>query len=90
MLFSLSQPHFGHYEWQAPDADRTNGYARHAEFYVRVAQNHPAIVFYSMSHNATGYSEDMNPDMTDGIQDPRDQWALNNTCLFCRRGTATC
>jgi beta-galactosidase/beta-glucuronidase len=84
MLFSLSQPHFGHYEWQAPDADRTNGYARHAEFYVRVAQNHPAIVFYSMSHNATGYSEDMNPDMTDGIQDPRDQWAQNNAKLALR------
>ena len=37
MLVSFSQPHFSHYEWQAPDADRDNGYARHAEFYVRVA-----------------------------------------------------
>ncbi len=68
MLVSFSQPHFGHYEWQAPDADQTNGYARHAEFYVRAAQNHPSVVMYSMSHNATGYSEDMNPDMIDGIK----------------------
>jgi beta-galactosidase len=78
MLISFSQPHFGHYEWQGPGADRTNGYARHAEFYVRAAQNHPSVVMYSMSHNATGYSEDMNPDMIDGIQDKRNRWSLNN------------
>jgi beta-galactosidase len=79
MLVALSQPHFAHYDWEAPDADETNGYARHAEFYVRVAGNHPSVVFYSMSHNATGYSEDMNPDMIDGIQNPRDSWALRNS-----------
>jgi len=84
MLVSLTQPHFSHYEWKAPDADRNNGYARHAEFYVRVAQNHPSVVFYSMSHNATGYNEDMNPDMIDGIQNPRDTWALNNSKLALR------
>ena len=28
-----------------------------------------------MSHNATGYGEDMNPDLIDGIEDPRDTWA---------------
>jgi beta-galactosidase len=78
MLVALSQPHFAHYDWEAPDADHTNGYARHAEFYVRAAQNHPSVVFYSMSHNATGYSEDMNPDMTDGIRNPRDTWSLRN------------
>ncbi len=78
MLVSFSQPHFSHYDWQAPDADENNGYARHAEFYVRAAQNHPSVVMYSMSHNATGYNEDMNPDMIDGIQDARDTWALRN------------
>jgi hypothetical protein len=78
MLVSFSQPHFSHYDWQAPDADGNNGYARHAEFYVRAAQNHPSVVMYSMSHNATGYNEDMNPDMIDGIQDARDTWALRN------------
>lgn len=79
MLVALSQPHFAHYDWEVPDADETNGYARHAEFYVRVAENHPSVVLYSMSHNATGYSEDMNPDMIDGIQNPRDAWALRNS-----------
>jgi len=76
VLVALSQPHFGHYDWQAPGADQTNGYARHAEFYVHVAGNHPSVVFYSTSHNATGYSEDMNPDMIDGIQNPRQEWGL--------------
>ncbi len=84
MLVSFSQPHFSHYEWQAADADRDNGYARHAEFYVRAAQNHPAVVCYSMSHNATGYDEDMNPDMIDGVHDARDQWAVNNAKLALR------
>jgi len=78
MLVSFSQPHFSHYDWTAADADSSNGYARHAEFYVRAAQNHPSVVAYSMSHNATGYSDDMNPDMIDGIQDGRDTWALRN------------
>jgi len=84
MLVSFSQPHFSHYDWQTPNADRDNGYARHAEFYVRVAQNHPSVVMYSMSHNATGYNEDMNPDMIDGLQDARDNWALRNVKLATR------
>jgi len=33
----------------APDAEQTNGYARHAEFYARAAGNHPSVVFYSTS-----------------------------------------
>jgi len=78
MLLSFSQPHFGQYDWDAPDADQNNGYATHAAFYVHVARNHPSVVCYSTSHNATGYSEDMNPDMIDGIQNPRDPWALRN------------
>jgi hypothetical protein len=78
MLVSFSQPHFSHYDWQASDADQNNGYARHAEFYVRAAQNHPAVVMYSTSHNATGYNEDMNPDLIDGLYDKRDQWSTNN------------
>ncbi len=67
MLVALSQPHFSAYDWKTPDADQTNGYAGHAEFYVRVAGNHPSVVFYSMSHNATGYSEDEDPPMIDGL-----------------------
>ena len=78
MLIAFSMPHFSHYGWEAPDADQNNGYARHAKFYAQVAQNHPSVVMYSMSHNATGYGEDMNPDMIDGIRDARDSWALRN------------
>jgi len=78
MLIGLSMPHFGHYDWSAPDADKTNGYARHAAFYARVAANHPSVVFYPMSHNATGYTEDMNPDLIDGIHAPRDSWSMRN------------
>jgi hypothetical protein len=85
MLVAFSQPHFSHYDWKAADADRSNGYARHAEFYVRAAQNHPAVVAYSMSHNATGYDEDMNPDQIDGIRDPRDNpWSRNGAALARR------
>jgi hypothetical protein len=86
MLVALSQPHFGHYDWKAADADRANGYARHAEFYVRAAQNHPSVVAYSMSHNATGYGEDMNPHLMDGRRDPRagDPWSRNNASLALR------
>ncbi|NOY80781.1 MAG: hypothetical protein GXP31_07225 [Kiritimatiellaeota bacterium] len=78
MLVALSQPHFGHYDWDGPEADKTNGYARHAAFYVRVAQNHPSVVAYATSHNATGYAEDMNPDLIDGVHARRNQWAAKN------------
>lgn len=78
MLVALSQPHFSQYEWQNADADQTNGYAGHAAFYVHVAASHPSVVFYSMSHNATGYNEDTNPQMIDGLSNPRDQWAERN------------
>ena len=84
VLVALTQPHFGDYDWEADDADEANGYARHAEYFVRAARNHPSVVMYSMSHNATGYSEDMNPDMIDGIAVPRESWALNNAKLALR------
>jgi hypothetical protein len=85
MLVSLTQPHFSHYDWQTPGADDSNGYAAHAAFYVRVGQNHPSVVFYSMSHNATGYDQDMNPDLIDGLQDPRaDGWSARNAKLALR------
>jgi hypothetical protein len=84
MMVGFSQPHFSHYDWQLPDADRDNGYARHAEYYVRVAQNHPSVVMYPMSHNATGYDEDMNPDLIDGLQAPRDEWGRRNVVKALR------
>jgi hypothetical protein len=84
MLVSLSQPHFSHYEWAGSEADRTNGYARHAAFYTTVAGNHASVVAYAMSHNATGYNDDMNPDLIDGLTEPRDTWGLKNAALALR------
>jgi beta-galactosidase len=84
MLVALSQPHFSHYDWRAPDADRNNGYRQHAQFYVGVAQSHPSVVAYAMSHNATSEVEDMNPDLIDGSRDLRASWAQNNERLALR------
>lgn len=69
MLVSLSQPHASAYQWDAPDADTSNGYADLAAFYVRVAQNHPSVVMYALNHNMMGYAQDMNPDLMDGRHD---------------------
>ena len=84
MLVALSQPHFGHYDWKAADAEKANGYARHAAFYVRVAQNHPSVVAYATSHNATGSGEDMNPDRIGSAEIPRSSWSANNSKLAFR------
>ena len=84
MLVGFSQPHFSHYEWKAEDADQSNGYARHAEYYVRAAGTHPSVVMYAMSHNATGYDEDMNPELIDGKHDPRESWGKKNVDLAMR------
>jgi beta-galactosidase len=78
MLVALSQPHFAQYDWKMPRAADRNGYAHHSGFYARVAGNHPSVVFYAMSHNATGYDEDMNPDLIDGVHSLRSQWSDNN------------
>ena len=84
MLVALSQPHFSAYDWQRPDADQANGYARHAAFYVRVAGSHPSVVCYAMSHNATGYNEDTNPMMMDQPYDRGDQWSARNAVRALR------
>lgn len=84
MLVALSQPHFSHYDWRSTDAEERNGYAQHSKFYTRVAGNHPSVVMYSMSHNATGYDEDMNPDLIDGRQAPRDSWSRRNAKVALR------
>lgn len=84
MLIALAQPHFSNYDWKAVEADRTNGYLRHAAAYVDYAGSHPSVVCYAMSHNATGYVEEMNPDMIDGIQNPREEWGRRNAVLAQR------
>jgi beta-galactosidase len=84
MLVAISQPHYGHYTWDGPDAEKTNGYLRHAEFYVRRAENHPSVVMYATNHNAFAYAGAWDPDLMDGKHNaegnlgPRDdQGALN-------------
>jgi len=84
MLLAFSQPHFGQYDWTAADADTHNGYAAHAAFYVRVAQNHPSVIFYATSHNGAGYSEDMNPALIDGLHAPRDPWSARGAARALR------
>ncbi len=84
MLVALTQPHFGHYDWTERDADVANGYARHAEFYAGVAGNHPSVVFYAMSHNATDYNGDMNRHMTNRIMELRQTWPQSNAKLALR------
>ena len=78
MLVAFTQPHFADYDWTGSDANAANGYAKHAAFFASVAGNHPSVIAYATSHNATGYNEDMNPDFIDGLSDKRDSWALNN------------
>jgi len=87
VLVALTQPHFSAYDWDAPDADETNGYALHAEFYTRVAGNHPSVVFYATSHNGTGYAEDMNPDLIDGLVD-RSAWTRGTNMANALRAEA--
>ncbi len=87
VLIALTQPHFGQYDWDAPDADVSNGYAQHAAFYTRVAGNHPSVVFYATSHNGTGYSEDMNPDLIDGLVD-RSPWTRGTNVPHALRAQA--
>jgi len=104
MLTVVSQPHFAHYEWDADfaellreaddvgrdadDADDMNGYARHAEFYVRIAQNHPSVVMYSMNHNALSYTGSFNPDHIDGLHDEKGHLGPR-TDRSARRGERT-
>ncbi len=86
-LVALTQPHFSAYDWAKPDADNTNGYAEHAEFYTRVAGNHPSVVFYATSHNGCGYADDMNPDLIDGLVD-RSAWSRGRNVREALRAEA--
>ncbi|MDB5331040.1 MAG: Beta-galactosidase [Phycisphaerales bacterium] len=69
MLVSFSMPHVDSYDWKKPGDQAARDYARHAEFYVRAAQNHPAVVMYAMNHNLCGYADEHNPDHIDGRRD---------------------
>ena len=85
MLVSFTQPHFSHYDWKAADADRNQrlraSTPSSTSAWLRIIRRSSST---RMSHNATGYSEDMNPDMIDGLTDPRDTWSRNNARLALR------
>ncbi len=67
-----------------PPPTRPTATLRHADFYAGAAGSHPSVVMYAMSHNATGYNEDMNPDLIDGKNDPRDTWSSRNAKVAVR------
>lgn len=69
MLVSCSLPHVNEFNWLKTPADRQR-YRELTEWVVRRVQNHPSIVTYAMSHNATGYYGDQNPLKIDGRYDP--------------------
>lgn len=69
MLVSFSMPDVNSYDWKKSGDQAARDYARHAEFYVRAAQNHPAVVMYAMNHNLCGYADEHNPDHIDGRRD---------------------
>ncbi len=78
MLVALTQPHFSNYDWRREGGRDEKMYRQHARYYARVAGNHPSAILYSMSHNSTGYEEDMNPDMFGIVEPERDNWSRNN------------
>jgi beta-galactosidase len=78
MLVGFTMPHFRNYDWTAPDADETNGYARTAASYVRIAEDHPSVVFYVMSHNGIAYAEQDNPETIDGSATNWESWTERN------------
>ena len=69
VLVSFSMPHVLSYDWKTQNERSAADYARHAEFYVRAAQNHPSVVMYAMNHNLCGYADEHNPDHMDGQRD---------------------
>jgi hypothetical protein len=69
VLVSFSMPHVNSYDWKKSEEQAGKDYARHAEYYVRTAQNHPAVVMYAMNHNLCGYADEHNPDHIDGRRD---------------------
>jgi hypothetical protein len=66
MLVSFAMPNYTNYGWKVADKEpeKTSGYAQDAEFYVRRAQNHPAVAMYA-AHSGLGYAQDQNPDRID-------------------------
>jgi hypothetical protein len=61
MLFCFSLPHMNSYDWRERN-EKTNGYERHMEWYIRRAQNHPSVVMYAQNHNLLYVRDVENPE----------------------------
>ena len=67
MLVAHSLPNFNNYGWRVADKEpeKTSGYMQDAEYFIREAQNHPAVVMYAASHNSFDFVQSLNPDFVD-------------------------
>jgi len=72
VLASVSLPHFRDFAGKLDRPEQARRYRRMTEWIIRRVQNHPSVVMYAMSHNATGYKGDQNPLRMDGVYDPED------------------
>ena len=69
MLCSFSLPHEKDFNW-LKTKENIDNYRAMSRWLIRRVQNHPAIIMYAMTHNATGYHGDQNPLKMDGVYDP--------------------
>jgi len=79
MLFCFPLPHMNHYDWKERN-EKTNGYERHLEWYVRRAQNHPSVIMYAQNHNLLFVRDIHNPERLPQV--------LDDDPLVARRRTA--
>ena len=66
MLFSFSLPHIRDFNMQLDKPEVAARYRALTRWCIRRARNHPSVITWAMSHNATGYCGDMNPLRIDG------------------------
>ena len=78
VLSSFTLPHAKDFGWKLNTPEQLKRYRVLCEWLVRRAQNHPGIILYAMTHNATGYKGDQNPLWMDGLYSPDDEWARTN------------
>jgi hypothetical protein len=72
VLAAFSLPHFKDFAYKLDTPQQAERYRALCQWLIRRARNHPSIILYAMSHNATGYHGDQNPLRIDGVFDPED------------------
>ena len=78
VLFSYSLPHFRDFDSALDKPEVAARYRELSDRAMSVVRNHPSVISYALSHNATGYCGDMNPLRIDGKYDPGDTGRLAN------------